>query len=221
MRRIIVALVGIVAVIALLFTFGVKALLSLGSVLSVFSDQKVEQPTTKAPLIAPRLEPVDTATNSARIAIKGIGQEGATAELFVNDQSYAKNVIGKNGDFLFENVELKEGQNSVYAILELEDGTKSIPSQKQFIIYDKTPPKLDITTPTDGATIKGQKELKVTGKSEPDVTVTVNDAIAIVNQDGSFSYSMVLNEGQTTIKVVATDVAGNQTTMQRVVNYQP
>lgn len=221
-RRTIFALGATAVLLIFLFIAGIPALLSLGSFFNIFSEQTTTEATqTNAVLVSPRLDPVESATNSARIAVNGYGQEGTTVELFVNGQSFAKNVIDKNGEFVFANVQLKEGQNTIYAKLISQDGKASAPSQKQQISLDKTPPALEIYSPTDGQSFSGPKEIKITGKSEEDASVSINEAIVIVNQDGSFSYPFTLNAGQTTIKVTATDMAGNQTALQRIVNYQP
>src|SRR5438477_66581 len=83
-KRIILAL-GATAILLLMIIFaGIPALLSLGS---FFNNLKGGQQTVQqnAPLIAPRLEPLDTATNSAKINVVGFGQEGQNVYLFVNN----------------------------------------------------------------------------------------------------------------------------------------
>lgn len=220
-RRIIIGVGGTIVVLLFLFFAGIPALLSLGSVFTLFKDDAPSNPNANTPIISPRLEALDSATNSAKIAVSGIGQQGTSVELFVNDQSVAKNVIGKDGDFRFENVQLKEGQNSIFAKSSTDDGKESTPSQKQTIILDKIPPQVEISSPSENQDFKGQKDIKVSGKTEENATVSVNETVAITNQDGSFSTNLTLSEGQTTIKIIVTDIAGNQNTIQRVVNYQP
>ena len=51
--------------------------------------------------------------------------------------------------------------------------------------------------------------------------ITVNDRIAVVKADGSFTYAMSLPDGETVLTIVSTDPAGNQTKTERRVKYQP
>ena len=82
-------------------------------------------------------------------------------------------------------------------------------------------PELTITSPTDGARIVGDSNtLTVKGKTASDNSVTINDRLAVVGNDGSFTYTQTLGEGENTLHVVVTDPAGNQATEDRRVTYQ-
>jgi hypothetical protein len=83
----------------------------------------------------------------------------------------------------------------------------------------KEGPKLSIDSPGDGSEVKGSNPIEVKGKTDPDVTVSVNDFQAVSGSDGSFSYFLTLKDGGNDIKVIAIDDAGNKTEKTIHVNY--
>src|SRR5690606_13544326 len=79
------------------------------------------------------------------------------------------------------------------------------------VLVDTTSPVVTITSPNDGAKLNNG-EVTVTGTVSDDNIdkVTVNGVEATV-EDGTFTATITLDEGEHTITVVATDVAGNET----------
>jgi len=77
--------------------------------------------------------------------------------------------------------------------------------------YDSTPPHITITSPSNGA-IFNTSPIAVNGTvDDPSSIVAVNGVITPVSSDGSFTLEGVtLQEGENTIKVIATDACGNQ-----------
>ena len=55
--------------------------------------------------------------------------------------------------------------------------------------------------------------------TDDNIAVTINDRMVVIKTDNSFSYGYPLNEGDNILNIVATDAAGNQTTVQRKVTY--
>ena len=78
---------------------------------------------------------------------------------------------------------------------------------------DRTPPVLSVASPRDGALIAGSSVTVFGDVSDlSPVSVTVNGAPAPVS-DGTFSRIVSLVDGENTITVVATDAAGNSSTV--------
>ena len=77
--------------------------------------------------------------------------------------------------------------------------------------YDSTPPHITITSPSNGA-IFNTSPIAVNGTvDDPSSIVAVNGVITPVSSDGSFTLEGVtLQEGENTIKIIATDACGNQ-----------
>ena len=112
------------------------------------------------------------------------------------------------------------GSNTIHARLTDTKGNLSDPSNPVSIIYANTPPKLVVTNPTDNAAISGDPNaVTVDGTTDDNVSVTINDRVVVVKTDNSFSYTYPLNDGDTTLIIVATDAAGNQTTVTRKITY--
>jgi len=83
---------------------------------------------------------------------------------------------------------------------------------------DNTPPVLTITSPANG-TIIGAASITVSGTATDAnaLTVTVNGNIMNLGSNGEFTTAVTLAEGANVITVVATDIAGNTTTVTRTV----
>ena len=85
---------------------------------------------------------------------------------------------------------------------------------------DKVQPTLAVATPERG-TMSNSTELTVTGTASDDdsgvAKVTVNDAPAMMNADGSFSATVQVAEGVQLLRTVVTDRAGNISTDTRAV----
>ena len=79
---------------------------------------------------------------------------------------------------------------------------------------DSEPPSLTIISPEEGIYIN-ETEVMVDGKTDPNVTVTVNDVIVEVDTMGLFNRTLTLDEGLNVIVVVATNVQGITVTKTR------
>ena len=75
---------------------------------------------------------------------------------------------------------------------------------------DTTPPKLTITSPTDGAHF-GEKTLKYTGMTEPGTRVFAGEWEADVFESGEWHIVLVLSAGKNVTTFTAKDPAGNRT----------
>ena len=89
------------------------------------------------------------------------------------------------------------------------------------VISKKSKPTLDVSSPMDNQQIRQElNTITVSGKTNDEAnTVSVNERLAIVRSDGSFSYDLTVPDGDSTIKIIATDTAGNQITVERKINY--
>lgn len=84
------------------------------------------------------------------------------------------------------------------------------------VVLKREPPTLGLLKPQTGDTVDGPN-VSVTGKAEQGASVTVNDRRIVPAQDGSFTDTFQAADGPLTITVVATDRAGNATTVKSVV----
>ncbi|HEX9710846.1 MAG TPA: Ig-like domain-containing protein, partial [Candidatus Thermoplasmatota archaeon] len=84
---------------------------------------------------------------------------------------------------------------------------------------DEMPPGVALTSPADGLTT-GNSTLRISGVTEPGARVTVNGLVAQVAPNGSFSLVVPLEPGPNTVRVFATDAAGNTATAFLTVDYR-
>ena len=221
-RQIFLTLGGIVGVFLFLAIFGVRILVAF----SLFVDQlrgstPKDQQQSQTIILSPLLDPLPTAINSTEIQITGKAKGDVTILLFVNEEQWEKVKVKEDGSFTFSNVKLKEGTNTISAKATDEKNNTSDLSEILTVQVKKSKPTLDITSPSDSAQISGETGvMTVTGKTDQDNSVTVNERFVVVKSDGSFSYDLSLSEGEQTITIIAKDIAGNETKIERKVTYK-
>ena len=186
------------------------------------SSLPVEQTDLLAPP-PPKINPLPEATITAYINLSGTAEAGSTVEIFLNDKKVTSIVSDNDSKFSTGKLHLEEGKNSFYALAIDKAGNQSSASEKYYLWYDELPPELEIISPQDGANFYGEQEksLLVQGKTEPEVSVSLNGRIIIVNSQGEFSTTLSLNQGENQIKLVAQDKAGNETEKEIKVIYFP
>ena len=116
---------------------------------------------------------------------------------------------------------LKEGSHTLTAKVSDGKGSVSDPSSPITILIKTTKPELTVDKPEDNATINTESNrVEISGSTENDASITINGRIAVIKPDNTFSYSFPLSDGDNAIKIVATDMAGNTSTIERTIKYQ-
>jgi hypothetical protein len=210
------AIIFIILSLSLIFGiifFGPTALIKLSLFLvDIRSSSQAPPQEDKIPPAPPQLIIPFEATPSATIKLSGFAEPGVKVEIFINGLSKETVVVDNDGNFQLSNLEITSGENEIYAIATDNAGNVSQPSPKITVIFDNTPPKLEITQPEDKATFYGiSKTIEIKGEAEEDASVSVNDHLATMEAGGKFRYSLTLAPGVNNVKIVATDKAGNQT----------
>jgi len=212
LRNTIVILAGIICLIVLFFFYGVPMLINLSLLVEKLrGDGDIEVSSNTSSYIAPPvLDLLKDATNSAKTNISGYALPNQVIRLYVNGKYIDKTTVNNNNNFVFRNIILKEGDNNIKAKAIYSD-KESDYSQNIQIIYQNKNPDLEISSPRDNQIISnGDAQVKVEGKTDPSVRITVNDYWAITESDGNFSYLLHLQKGENKIKVIAIDNAGNK-----------
>ncbi len=167
---------------------------------------------------APVLNSLPVATNSAQVVITGQGESNETIKLYINNSLTDTTTTDNNGKFSFSE-SLQTGSNQIEATA-LKNNKTSAYSNTVTVTYNNTPPTLTVSTPSDGQSFsKDQNTALVTGKTDPNVTVTVNGFWAVIDENNNFSYNLPLQNGDNQIKIIATDQAGNKTEKDIKVTY--
>lgn len=221
-RKLLATVIFFVVCMLILIFAGIPLLTKTIVFLSSFRSQDIVTGTyTNDLLHAPVLDSIAEATNSSPVVISGTADKETTVKISVNEVELAKVLSDKDGRFTAKNIKLTEGINTIVASIILQD-KESSPSQPLVITFKKNPPKLDIVTPSEGQKfIAEAKDITISGETDPGNRVTINERFVIVAQDGKFNYKTTLSDGDNKFKIVATDIAGNQTIVERKVSYNP
>jgi len=220
-RKIFTSLGIFIAAIVILIYAGIPILTKTIIFFTSFRKEEVVSTLENTQINPPILDPMSEATNSSPISVSGLADKEMTVKISVNGEEIAKVLTDKDGRFTSKNIRLKEGENTITAVTLRED-KESSPSQPLVIAYKKNPPKLDISAPDDGQRFLAEtKEIIISGETDPGNRVTINDRFAIVGQNGKFNYKVTLTDGDNNFKIIATDIAGNQTIVERKVIYTP
>ena len=215
---------GITLILAFLYLFAVMFLSNIDlfwRILRPGSPGVIEK-QDKVPPPPPYLQAPPKATNKP-LAVSGFSEPGANVTLFLNNSKVKEVVVDSEGGFSFEEVVLFEGENKIYAKAVDSAGNESKKSSEYIVIYDKTPPKLEIEAPTSGTKIEKEEErqIEIKGLTEANSQVTINGFWARVDDEGKFSYNLRLEEGENKIEILAKDEAGNETKKEISVSYEP
>jgi len=218
-----VSIAAFAVILIIVVFFGLQLLVKFSLLIGKIKSIN-EAPSTNSQsefVLTPTLNPILEATNSAKLDISGIGSTpGQTIELYVNDEKQDDTVVDNNSQFNFSGITLGLGENLIKVkAKEKEKESQFSPTAK--IVYETTPPALEIKQPTDGQTINKKAEVVVMGKTDAEASISVNDFLPIVDSSGNFSYTLPLKEGENIIKIIAKDKAGNETSNEIKVTYQP
>ena len=154
-------------------------------------------------------------TNKDEIKIEGSVIKDAQVNIYINGE---KTLEVQSENKLFSGkIELPADENSITATAVM-NGKETEPSTSVKVIKDKTPPELNIISPEED--IKTNKEVvHVTGSVEDEHfnKLFVNEKEIKLKEDGTFEEKVLINSGENTIKIKATDLAGNETVVERKV----
>ena len=157
---------------------------------------------TQAPALAltyPAVDPFQTRVASIQIA----GTVGSTATQLLVNATPVSNFA--NGNFA-HNVTLVPGNNAL--VVEARDALGNARTLRRTIVLDQTPPSIQDLSPRTGFVTKNPN-LVVTGRVVDGKTLAINGVDVPLGADGSFSYTIVLAEGATTLVLEAADALGN------------
>ena len=213
---------GIAIFFFALFKVGVPFLVNLSFFVSGNQNDSMSNSNKTTFVAPPYLNSTYDATNSATLKnVSGNALKDHTVNLYVNDEMIDKASVRDDGTFIFENIKLKSGENTIKTKAIRKDEKESNFSNILTIAYKNSAPKLTIDTPGDNQSFSNKDEnpIKVAGKTDSGVKVTVNDFWAVVDSDGNYLYQLKLQNGDNKIMIIATDPAGNTSKTERTVKY--
>ncbi len=184
------------------------------------SGQKIEVNDTTPPA-PPKIETLPEVTNKTSIEVVGKTEAGVTVKIKANDKE-VEVVANKEGSFTYDWA-IWKGENKLSLIARDQSGNESQETKTFTISYDNTAPDLVISSPTNGQQFSGTKQRQVTikGTTEEGATLTINDRIVAVDEDGSFSFFTTMTEGENKYTIVSKDKATNETKRELSVVFNP
>lgn len=160
------------------------------------------------------------ATNSSSIDIVGYSTPGTEIEIYLDDELKQTADVKEDGSFIAQNIQLSLGTNNIFAKAKKDEKT-SLPSKQFKIIFDNEKPKLEVSEPEDGKNIQSERKIKVSGKTEINAKIFINDSQVIVDQDGSFLKEFSLNDDDNVFNIKAVDQASNENEVSKRINFTP
>lgn len=110
---------------------------------------------------------------------------------------------------------LVDGANSV--VVEVRDLAGNVTFDKRSLIYDSSAPQISITEPMDNS-YTNNASIQISGTTSETAMVVIS-GVPVVVDNNKWSYTLNLAAGLNTVEVVATDLAGNTSTLKRSVIY--
>jgi flagellar hook assembly protein FlgD len=145
------------------------------------------------------------------LTVQGLTETGATVWITGNPQPVG---VDNQGRFSFQ-PRLSEGQNEID--VRAVDGAGNTARLVRQIEVVTTPPELVIAAPRDDDWTN-QPLMAVSGEAHAGTTLKINEQPVTLNDDGTFHYELLLEEGDNLIRVAATDDVGNVTSHERLVH---
>ena len=207
--RTLLAIFIIMGVIFIALRFFATNIGSFFGLISKIGKPKEKDDTSAPP--PPYFYSAPTVTNKKELTLKGFSEPGSKVTVFVNGPRAESVNADSSGIFTFNGVTLIEGRNTIFARAEDAYQNQSDKSQILEIIYDTKKPKITITEPKDGSTVRNlNQRITVKGSLDEKCEVKINNKLAVVGANNTFELLLGVVEGDMEIKVEATDEAGNK-----------
>lgn len=213
---------GIFGLLILIAVVAIPLIVNVSAWLANMDNSSTPLSSDTTPPLPPTFESLPNATNSATLKIAGYGESQTTITLLLNGEEEKTAVLPLDGTFSFDGIKLNAGENIITGFLTDQAGNNSPPSSELKINFKKSGPKLEISEPQEGKVVdRSPREITVSGKTDIGSQVYVNDRFVSVKDDGAFIYTFSLSDGENTIQIVSRDLAGNQTSEERKVTFNP
>ena len=212
------ALVYLALTAAFLFALTRFGTAIITSMLGVVDRDPQNLNTNDVIVATPDIDALPQVTNSKIIILSGSSVPGQTVRLALNGES--RDIVANSTGKFTSEFNLHEGENRA-RVMAVDNHGNTSNEITGVVVLDTEPPSLEVTSPEDNSTQSGKKNQSVTisGTTDKDASVSVNERIAIVNNAGQFSISFNLNPGENIFTVIAVDPAGNKAEVVKKTNY--
>ncbi len=173
---------------------------------------------------APIFSDIPEATYSGQVRISGFAQPGLDVILYLNGAEFERKLTSESGTFVFEDIGIAEGENTVYAYSATTRDLRSEQSKSYLITLDTVKPVVTIDSPKDGEVYRGTSAriANFSGSvDERDSKVYIGERMVIVQSDGKFSLPYQLVEGDQELPIRTIDKAGNENVTSIKLRWEP
>jgi hypothetical protein len=209
-----------IVTLIILVIFGLPLLIKFAGFIGNIGDSNnpvtIDDMTPPAP---PQFDNIPEFTNQENLEITGMSENGARITIRANNDE-SEVVANSDGRFNFT-FNLSDGENAIDAIATDTGGNVSTQTKTYNIVYDNTDPELTVESPSDNSSYygAGQRQLTIKGNVNESVDLTINDRFVSVNEDGNFTFTTTLSEGENKFEVKAVDPAGNTSSTSLTTNF--
>ena len=152
----------------------------------------------------------------SRVADPNLNIEGLTDPGVIVYQAGNADPIPVDAQGRFQIVrQLTEGANILEILASDQAGNTARTSHEIILVTE--PPDLTIAAPTVDKWFN-EPIIEVSGVAPSAASVTINNQPAVLQDDGTFSREVILQEGDNTLRISATDDVGNITTQERIIH---
>jgi len=210
----------LILIFVFIFTIGIKLLLNTSLFVNqVFDKDKSTVTPSKEEFKGKfSIDQIPTATNSANILVSGSISDYDSLVVYLNEERKEEVKIASDS-FSLEIGDLIKGENQIYFLAKSSKKKQQKQSEIFKVAFKDEKPKLEVSQPTDGLKTYIQDQ-KVSGTTDKDNTVTVNNLPVVVAVNGSFQTSVKLHDGENKIIIDVTDEFGNSDSKTLTVTYQ-
>ena len=166
----------------------------------------------------------DFITNSNNVYITGVSEPGVTLEIRnKSDNTLVSELVttGNNWGYLLTG--LNNGKHTF--VINMTDKAGNTATKEFAVTIDRTAPTLTMVVNGDsdvGSMVSNQIQQtfsgNVSGATKLVLTVNGSHYNIVANANGSWSHTLTLRDGINNFSIVASDVAGNESTIQGMVN---
>ena len=169
------------------------------------------QVDTLPPVIQIANLPDGMQVNTQTLTLEGITEPGAI--IFVGGASQPIRA-DNTGRFSFQ-YKLNDGDNALD--VQATDAAGNTTRLRRTVGLITEPPDIELIRPLENEWTN-QQLLTIEGRTRPGAILEINNQTVKINPDGSFQHQLILDQGDTTLHIVATDSVGNIATLDRVVH---
>lgn len=193
--------------------------LFFGVFLKLFGGGMSSQDNQFPPQIPVLSAPI-AATSSARLPLSGYTEGKAEVTIVINGEQVETITADDAGSFE-TTVELKKGDNKIATFAKRGDKESDL-SRQYTVLLDTEKPKLELSEPQENQNFQSRANqmLNIKGKTDVDAKVLVNGRTVYPADDGTFTTTFQMTEGENILTIIAVDKANNETKVERKVTFK-